>query len=142
MKNKALVSTLKNNKVKAGLVILYILAVLGISASAKAQMSNFPIPGVQGVKSQVFKGEVAMTLDGAVYLIVSDKQYYELSSDSIDLSQFNDSQVLVRGFEYFSKVGPVLTLESFDPISDTEVVHKAAPLLVVIGISKLANSDL
>lgn len=135
-----LLNVLGAKAVRNILIGLYILIILGISASAKADITIYP--GVDRVqKSQIhqFAGDVVVTLDGTAYLIVSEKEFYELASSEIDFDQFNGSKVTVEGFEFKHKSGPVFTPFAMDPLDGELSVKRVAPVLVVFGISEVAE---
>ncbi|MBX2995657.1 MAG: hypothetical protein KF681_12570 [Bdellovibrionaceae bacterium] len=129
---------LENSKVRNALILIYVLIVLGFSASARAEMSNFPIHKGVGaaVQMKTFVGEVAVTAEGQTYLIVSNELFYELQSNE-DLSVFNGQQVQVQGYELMHKSGPVYQLYSMDPLSEEGASQVSAPVLVVLQISGL-----
>lgn len=133
MKSKSPVTLVRNI-----LIAVYILAILGFSATAKAENVTFPIfIDHQEIQTQAYVGEVAMTVDGQFFLVVSENKYYELMSNS-DLSDYNGQKVAVDGVELKHTVGPVLQLQSVDPLPNS-AKEKAAPVLVVIGISELTE---
>ena len=133
MKSKNPVTLVRNV-----LITLYILVVLGFSATAKAENITFPIfTDHQQMQTQNYTGEIAMTVDGEFFLVVSEDKFFKLMSNS-DLTEFNGQQVAVDGIELMHKVGPVLELQSVDPLPNS-AQEKAAPVLVVIGISELTE---
>lgn len=124
---KTIIKT-KASWIKNALIALYVILVLGFAATAKAQMSVMPIfPEPETVQTQTHAGEIAMTVDGRFYLIVSDSVYFELLSN-IDLSEYADAYVEVVGVELQHKVGPVYELTG---------KPESAPALVVLGISEV-----
>ncbi len=126
------------NLLRNALITLYVLIVLGFSATAKAQMKIMPISNTPvQVQIQSFVGQVAMTLEGQFYLIVTEDKVFELKSN-IDLSDFNGLMVSVDGYEVKHKVGPVVELASLDPLPRNNEAT-VAPLLVVFGISEVSN---
>lgn len=126
------------NLLRNALITIYVLIVLGFSATAKAQMKIMPISNTPvQVQIQSFVGQVAMTLEGQFYLIVTEDKVFELKSN-IDLSDFNGLMVSVDGYEVKHKVGPVVELASLDPLPRNNEAT-VAPLLVVFGISEVSN---
>ena len=120
------------------LITVYILIVLGLSATARAEMTVLPIfTGHEQVQTKVYTGEIAMTVDGNFYLIVSDDEYYELKAN-IDLNDYNGQTVQVNGYELKRKVGPVLQMASLDPLPESTELP-GAPVLVVFGISDVVR---
>ncbi|MFN7729041.1 MAG: hypothetical protein ACK5P7_07790 [Bdellovibrio sp.] len=129
---------IENSKIRNALILVYVLIVLGFSASARADQSIFPIHGAGAAAAQLksLVGEVAVTVEGQVYLIVSDEVFYELRS-SEDLTVFNGQKVQVQGFELMYKVGPVYKTFLMDPLSEEKVDQNPALVLVVLQISEL-----
>lgn len=128
------------NLVRNTLVTLYVLIVLGISATAKAQVTIMPIldKGHAEIQIQNYVGQVVMTIDNQFYLVVSDTQVYELKSN-VDLSDFNGLTVSVDGYEIKHKVKPVVELASLDPLPGNLNETTVAPLLIVFGISEISQ---
>lgn len=126
------------NLLRNSLITIYVLIVLAFSATAKAQMKIMPISNTPvQVQIQSYVGQLAMTLEGQFYLIVSEDKVFELQSN-IDLSDFNGMIVSVDGYEVKHKVGPVAELASLDPLPRNNEAT-VAPLLVVFGISEVSN---
>ena len=92
----------------------------------------------QPVRTESFVGEVAMTIDQQFYLIVSDTEYYQLEAN-IDLFDFNGQKVSVEGYKIMHSIGPALSTSSVDPLPGRGEQAVAAPVLVVFGISGVAN---
>jgi hypothetical protein len=128
------------NLIRNALITVYVLVVLGFSATAKAQMSILPVfPNTnQHVQIQSYVGQVAMTTEGDFYLVVTEDTVFQLQSN-LDLSQFNGSMVSVDGYEIKHKVKPVVELASLDPLSGSRDEATVAPLLVVFGISEISQ---
>lgn len=103
-------------------------------------MSIMPIldNGHAQIQIQNYVGQVAMTLDGQFYLVISDTQVYELKSN-IDLSDYNGLTVSVDGYEVKHKVKPVVELSSLDPLPGNNNETTVAPLLIVFGISEISE---
>lgn len=126
------------NFLRNALITVYILVVLGISATARAEMTILPIFVSHGqVHTKDFTGEIAMTVDSKFYLVVSNDEFYELKAN-IDLTEYNGLLVKVEGYELKQKVGPVLQTASLDPLPEGNE-HLGAPLLVVFGISEIVR---
>ena len=117
------------NKVRNLLIGLYILIVLGFSASAKAE-------------SHVFEGEITQTVDGSSYLVISDREYYEIVSNDIDFELFSGNFVRVTAELVKLTAGPVFTIQSsmnFDSIETPRASLENTPVLHVLGISAIAE---
>jgi hypothetical protein len=129
----------KKNLVRNTLITIYVLAVLGISANAKAEMEIKPIfTGYKPAISQTFVGEVAMTPDQDFYLIVSEQEVYQLAAN-IDLTEFNGQSVFVQAFKSKYKSSETQKVGFLDPLPESDKEALAAPVLVVIGISEAAQ---
>lgn len=126
------------SKVRNILLTIYVLVILGISATARADVNIFPVFDNGNAEMMVYSGEVALDVEGRTYLITADEHVFELASVE-DLSSYNGAQVEVEGFILRHKVGPVLELMSRDPLSMDEQNHKVAPVLIVNDISKVTE---
>ncbi len=120
------------------LITAYILIVLGLSATARAQMSINPVFGErEQIRTKVYTGEIVSADDAHFYLVVSRSESYELLAN-IDLADYADQTVQIDGYELKHKVGPVLKTASLDPLPEGNKLP-GAPMLVVFGISELAK---
>lgn len=127
------------NFLRNTLITLYILVVLGLSATARAQMSINPVfGGHEQVQTQVYTGQIVTSDDSRFYLIVSRSESYELLAN-IDLADYFGQTVQINGYELKHKVGPVLRTASLDPLPEGNKLLGAPPLLVVFEISDVAN---
>lgn len=123
------------------LLAVYVLIVLGISATARANQSILPIFTESELQaySQSFEGDVVADLDGHFYLIVSNERYFELKTN-IELDAYVGQRVQVLGVEVIKrKVGPVVQSESLDPLPGSQRKAAAVPLLVVLEIKDIAE---
>ncbi|GIL17252.1 MAG: hypothetical protein BroJett040_10030 [Oligoflexia bacterium] len=127
----------KATKMRTILITIYVLIVLGFSASVKAAQTIYPIQYGGQVKTSTYVGEVAMTVDNQFFLIIDDNTYFQLESQA-DLSDYNGKFVQVVGYELKHKVGPVYTLQALDPLLNDVVVENkiVAPVLIVFDISE------
>ncbi len=129
----------EKNIIRNALITIYILVVLGISATAKAEMTINPIfTDHTPVQTQNFVGQVAMTVDQDFYLVVSDTEFYKLESN-VDLFDYNGQQVAVEAVKVMHSIGPAVSASSVDPLPGRGDQAVAAPVLVVFGISGVAN---
>lgn len=131
--------SMRRKSVRTTLIGLYILLILGLSASARADYTIFPQPPrpTLGMQNQLqnFSGEVAVDEDGRVYLVTTDEMTYELRSSVQDLAVFNGQNVEVIGYEVKYKVGPVYQFQSVIPLQIDEEKLPVAPVLVVYNVS-------
>lgn len=128
---------IKRTSLRTILIAIYVIVVLGFSATVKADQSLFPIHQGGTYKTSTYVGEIAMTVDSQFFLIIDDNTYFQLESQN-DLSDFNGKVVQVIGYELKHKVGPVYTLQSLDPLLNDGVVENkiVAPVLIVFNISE------
>ena len=141
---EAMKTAVKNSRVRNILLLAYVLIVLGISASARANQTIMPVYGQQNGSAQELKtvvGEVAVGTDSRVYLIVSDNVFYELRQSNEDLSVFNGERVQVQGYELMYKAGPVYQLSSFDPLIDDDRKELTSSVLIVLKIRGLGQNE-
>ena len=132
MKNlvNAKFNTFKKPTVQKILIGLYVLVVLGISATVRAETNQ---------NLRTYKGEVVVTLDEKVYLVNANKTHaVQLRSSSQDLKEFNGMNVELIGEELKHMVGPVVTISSMDPLQMDEARTPAVPVVLVfeIGVVK------
>lgn len=120
------------------LIVAYVLMVLGFSVTSRADVSILPFPHQNNSRVVSLEGQVVATLDATYYLIVSEEIFFEITSNDIDLEQFNGLKVKVQAFESFKRVGPVLSLQTIDPLHG-QIEKKPAPLLIVLGISEIQD---
>jgi hypothetical protein len=129
----------EKNIIQNTLITIYILIVLGLSATAKAEMNINPVfTDHQAVQTETFVGQVAMTVDQNFYLIVSDTEFYQLESN-VDLIGYNGQQVAIEAYKIMHSIGPATHASSVDPLPGRGDQAVAAPVLVVFGISEVAN---
>lgn len=128
----------QKNFIRNALITIYVLVVLGFSATAKADMSIYPIfNNPEQGKVETFAGYVEMSVDGVFFLVVSNEEFYELKSN-VDLIDYVGKDVQVLGFELKHKVGPVMQTASLDPLQEG-IQLPGAPVLVVFGISEVVR---
>lgn len=123
-------ASFKQPKIQKILIGLYVLVILGISATVRAEIPH------EGLRT--YTGEVVWTMDNKFYLVNEDQtKALELRS-SEDLSGFNGYVVTVVGEELKHMVGPVVTISSTDPLQMDEVRTPAVPVVLVfdIGVEK------
>lgn len=125
MKNAALskLMTFKQPRVQKLLIGLYVLVILGISATVRAETQ----------KAETYRGQVVMTVDQRFFLVnEAQTQAVELRSTE-DLSGFNGYIVNVLGTELKHKVGPAELL-SMDPLQMDEEQLQVVPVVLVLDI--------
>lgn len=135
-------TAMQNSKIRNTLLLIYVLAVLVFSASVRAaEVTIDPVLNRSSIAMQMknLEGEIAVNQDGQAFLVVSDQVFYELRTQSQDLTAFNGQRVQVQGYEIVHKVGPVYTTFSLVPLTDDNSTTLAAPVLVVLQIRELVN---
>lgn len=135
-------TAMQNSKVRNTLLLIYVLAVLVFSASVRAsEITIDPVLNRSSIATQMktLNGEVVLSAEGQAFLVVSDEVFYELRTQSQDLTAFNGLRVQVQGYEIVHKVGPVQTTFSLVPLTDEDDSTLAAPVLVVLQIRELVN---
>lgn len=128
-----------NTSLRNILIGIYVLVVLGISAVAKA--SDYRIlPYPKHTQTVQYVGTLAETVDGQFYLIIdAEKEMFFQLTGNFDFSQLNGWKVKVIGVEkLMHKVGPVLSLSSYDPLNENTDENVAAPQLEVLSINGIA----
>ena len=127
---------IQSSMFKKTLLVIYVLAVLGLSASARAEMEAMPVVGQipTSVKVQTIVGKVAQSTDGRFYLFVQEKMSFELRGHEVDLKSIVGLNVQLRGYEYLHRVEPVVQLASFNPLLDGPA-ELPPPVFVVLQIS-------
>lgn len=138
-----ILNTIKNGllqkRVRNLLIGLYVLVIIGLSATARAEdMRIFPQPpkATQSTQNlQVFEGEIVAAVDGRTFL-VTEASTYELRG-SQDLTDLNGEFVRVVGTEIKHKVGPVYQYMSFNPLQNDDAQYAAAPVVIVYNVSVL-----
>jgi hypothetical protein len=128
----------KKIMIRNALITFYILIVLGFSATARANTIMPIFVDHEQVKTQVYAGEIAVTVDGDTYLVVSETEYYRLESN-IDLKEFNGLAVEIEAFELKHKVGPVFEVASVDPLPGFKAENGVTPVLIVFQIQEIAQ---
>lgn len=120
------------------LIGLYVFFILGLSIVAKAEYHILPFP--TNAKTSNFEGLVTQSSSGEFFLIIdSENEMYFQIYGSVDFEQFNGWKVKVIGIEQkMRKVGPVLSLQSLDPLQDNEAQEVVAPKLHVLSINGIA----
>jgi hypothetical protein len=115
------------------LIGIYVLCVLGLSATARADQQYMPVKPSDKWKVAEYRGTAALTTDGKSYLIVSENEAYLLNSNK-DLSQYNGLLVRVVGLGANVEAGKQQE-ESLVPLTEDEI-QPEKPVLNVLEISE------
>lgn len=117
--------TFKQPRVQKVLIGLYVLLVLGLTATARAG---------ELAQVQTLRGQVVMAVDERFYLVSEDEtSAVELRANE-DLSPFNGHVVNVIVEELKHKVGPVYETLSTDPLQMDEEKLPVVPVVFVLDI--------
>lgn len=115
----------KQPRVQKFLIGLYVLLVLGLTATARAG---------ELAQAQTLRGQVVMSVDERFYLVSEDEtSAVELRANE-DLSPFNGYVVNVIVEELKHKVGPVYETLSTDPLQMDEEKLPVVPVVFVLDI--------
>lgn len=115
----------KQPRVQKFLIGLYVLLVLGLTATARAG---------ELAQTQTLRGQVVMSVDERFYLVSEDQtSAVELRANE-DLSPFNGYVVNVLVEELKHKVGPVYETLSTDPLQMDEEKLPVVPVVFVLDI--------
>lgn len=124
--------------IRNALILIYILAVLGFSAAARASILPDQInydSQIENAISQVSElvGQVGVIPDSNTYVLNVDGRIITLMSD-IDLSQFVGLNVMISGIELEQRTSPGQKFGSVDPLPGFEFGRS---MLFVLGISEV-----
>lgn len=129
---------LKQRRVRNILIGLYVLFILGLSATVKAtEVHILPTPESAQMKIATIQGTAFQSVDGKMFLQTADLNVFELRAEHLDLVQFDGSPVLVTGYEYKHRVGPVLQTSAFNPLQNDDSQLAQAPVVLVFSIESL-----
>lgn len=121
------------------LITAYVLFILSLSATARADNQLMPIfIDLEQVQTQVYTGEIAVTPAGESFLVLEDGKFFKLAAN-IDLVEFNGMVVEIDGLEIKHKVGPVYELASMDPLPGFQRETRVSPVLIVFGIREITK---
>lgn len=129
---------------KNALILVYILAVLAISAGARAEV--FPNQAAQdytaNFKNYNYKshaGQIVALADGSLVLALEDQQSVLNLTSQIDLTPFIGFNVLVSGIELEHQLAPHFELENVDPLPVAGSGSNHAVTFFVFGINEIRN---
>lgn len=129
--------------IKNALIAVYILAVLAISAVARAGVLPSNTHGEDVLTSELqnynFKthvGEIVALADGSLVLAMEDQQNFVVLKAQIDLTPFVGFKVMISGIELEHQLAPNYELETVDPLPGFGSGNKAV-VFFVFGISEV-----
>jgi hypothetical protein len=129
------------NFMKTILITVYVLIVLAISATSRADHSIMPINQFKGDLKQVYvSGNLSLSPDGHMYLVVDDETVYEVVFVNEKLNQvpFDGDLVKVKALVLSFKAKPIFETSEARPLQATDnKVGLDFPKLLVLGIEVL-----
>jgi hypothetical protein len=130
--------------IRNALIAFYILAVLAISAVARAgvlpnnaqdfEASNSDL---QNYNYKTHVGEVVALVDGTLVLAMDDQQVLVLKSQ-MDLTPFVGSKVMMNGIELEHHLAPNIGYETVDPLPGFDSGSKSV-IFFVFGIKEVTQ---
>lgn len=136
----SIMMSLKNGlgqkRVRNVLIGLYVLLIIGLSASARAEVQILQQVSLglhQSTELQSFVGEVVRSDAGYLYL-VTENATYELQSTQ-NLASFEGQLVEVTGMEIKYKNVPAYQLVSVTPLQTEDDRLPAVPVVIVYDVS-------
>lgn len=131
--------------IKNTLIAIYIIAVLAISAVARAGVLPNQANGdgvsstdVQNYNFKNYVGDIVALADGSFVLAMEDQQSVLFLKSQLDLTAFIGFKVMVSGIELEHQLAPNFELESVDPLPRSNLGNKEI-VFFVLGISEVRN---
>jgi len=128
--------------IRNALIAIYILAVLAISAVARAGVLPNHALG-EGLASELeqynfkqYAGEVVALGDGSLVLAFENQQDFVILKSQMDLTPFIGSKVMISGIELEHQLAPNYEFEIVDPLPGLGSGNKAV-VFFVFGISEV-----
>lgn len=128
--------------IRNALIAIYILAVLAISAVARAGVLPNHAQG-EGLASELeqynfkeYVGQVVALGDGSLVLAFENQQDFVILKSQIDLTPFIGSKVMISGIELEHQLAPNYEFEIVDPLPGFGSGNKAV-VFFVFGISEV-----
>lgn len=124
------------------LIAVYILAVLAISAVARAEVvagvPDLTVNEVGNFDFQRHTGEIVQTENGSLVLVVNGSNTVFALQSHFDLTPFIGTKVMINGIELEYKLAPVYEIQTVDPLPGFEPVRKEV-VFFVFGISEVTE---
>jgi len=126
---------------KTILITVYVLIVLAISATSRADHSIMPINQTKNELKQIYvSGNLTLSPDGHQYLVVNEETVYEVEFVNEKLNQvpFDGDLVKVKALVLSYKAKPIFETSGAQPLQATDnKVGLDFPKLLVLGIEVL-----
>lgn len=122
--------------IRNALIAVYIIAVLAISAVARAGVvSNSDL---QNYNYKTHVGEVVALADGSLVLAMDDQQTFFVLKSQMDLTPFVGSKVMMSGIELEHHLAPNIGYEVVDPLPGFDSESKSV-IFFVFGIKEITQ---
>lgn len=137
------VAKLKQPRVRRLLLGLYVLVILGLSATVRAsqfplmdadsavRLRILPVDSTRSMGVREFVGQV-FSEDKRIFLQVGDEVYELRSLRDGDLQPLNGRTVQIFGYEYKHRSGPVYQTASLNPLQSEDDSLAVAPVVFVL----------
>ncbi len=129
--------------IRNALIAFYILAVLAISAVARAGVlpnnalsEESAASELQNYNFKTHVGEIVALADGSLVLAMEDQQSFFVLKSQMDLTSFIGTKVMISGVELEHQLAPNFELETVDPLPGFGSGNKAV-VFFVFGISEV-----
>lgn len=129
--------------IRNALIAFYILAVLAISAVARAGVlpnnalsEESAASELQNYNFRTHVGEIVALADGSLVLAMEDQQSFFVLKSQMDLTSFIGTKVMISGVELEHQLAPNFELETVDPLPGFGSGNKAV-VFFVFGISEV-----
>lgn len=131
--------------IRNALIAVYIIAVLAISAIARADVLPNDAQGFESASSDLqnynYKthvGEVVALADGSLVLAMADQQTFFVLKSQMDLTPFVGSKVMMNGIELEHHLAPNIGYEVVDPLPGFDSESKSI-IFFVFGIKEITK---
>jgi hypothetical protein len=131
--------------IRNALIAFYILAVLAISAVARAGVlpnnaldSESANSDLQNYNYKTHVGEVVALADGSLVLAIDDQQSFLVLKSQMDLTPFVGSKVMMNGIELEHHLAPNIGYETVDPLPGFDSGSKSV-IFFVFGIKEITQ---
>ena len=126
--------------VRNALIAVYILAVLAISAVARAEVRgnmiiNATTADLQNQNIKTYVGEI-VTLDDGSFGLVNEAQQFLALRSQVDMTPYIGFKVMVRGIELEHQLASAKDFGTVDPLPSFESGSKSI-LFLVFGINEI-----
>lgn len=126
---------------KTILITVYVLIILAISATSRADLGIMPIPQVNGDLKQIYvSGNLSLSPDGHQYLVVDQQTVYEVVfiNEKFNQVPFDGDLVKLKALVLSFKAKPIFETSEAEPLQATDnKLGLSFPKLLVLGIEVL-----